>query len=156
EAGSDVAAMRTRAVRDGNGWVLNGEKHLISNAGLADVYVLFAVTEPGAGSRGITAFVVEANAGGLSCEPQVMAAAHPLGRVLLNGCRVGPDAVLGEVNRGFKLGMMTLDRVRPSVGAAACGMAMRAMDEAIAHTSERRQFGQRLADFQLVREKLGR
>lgn len=155
-AGSDVAAMTTRAVRDGDGWVLHGEKHLISNAGIADVYVLFAVTTPGAGSRGITAFVVPGDTPGLTCEPQVLSAPHPLGRVRLTECRVPGNAVLGEVDRGFKLGMMTLDRIRPSVGAAACGMAARALDEAVRHTTTRRQFGQRLADFQLVREKIGR
>lgn len=155
-AGSDVAAMTTTAVRDGDGWVLNGEKHLISNAGIADVYVLFAVTTPGAGSRGITAFVVPADTPGLACEAQVLAAPHPLGRVRLTDCRVPAGAVLGDVDRGFKLGMMTLDRIRPSVGAAACGMAARALDEAVRHTKARRQFGQRLADFQLVREKIGR
>ena len=157
EAGSDVAAMQTVAARDGAGWVLNGEKHLISNAGIADVYVLFAVTTPGAGSRGITAFVVPAETQGLSfAGAQVLSAPHPLGRIRLEGCRVPADAVLGEVDRGFNVGMMTLDRIRPSVGAAACGMAARALDEALRHTTTRRQFGRRLCDFQLVRQKLGR
>ncbi|HUE90154.1 MAG TPA: acyl-CoA dehydrogenase family protein [Vicinamibacterales bacterium] len=156
QAGSDVAAMETQAVRDGGEWVLTGEKHLISNAGLADVYVVFAVTTPGAGSRGITAFVVPAGTPGLTFEPQIMAAPHPLGKIYLDDCRVPAEAVLGEVDRGFKLGMMTLDRIRPSVGAAACGMAARALHEAVVHTRSRRQFGQPLSDFQLVREKLGR
>ncbi len=156
EAGSDVSAMTTTAVRDGDGWRLNGVKHLISNAGIADVYTLFAVTTPEKGSRGITAFLLPADTPGLSAEPQVLAAPHPLGRLTLNDCRLPADAVLGEVDRGFKLGMMTLDRVRPSVGAAACGMAARALDEALRHTRARRQFGQRLADFQLVRATLGR
>lgn len=156
EAGSDVSAMTTTAVRDGDGWRLNGVKHLISNAGIADVYTLFAVTTPEKGSRGITAFLLPADTPGLSAEPQVLAAPHPLGRLTLRDCRLPADAVLGEMDRGFKLGMMTLDRIRPSVGAAACGMAARALDEALRHTIARRQFGQRLADFQLVREKLGR
>jgi acyl-CoA dehydrogenase len=157
EAGSDVAAMRTTATRDGDSWVLDGEKHLISNAGIADVYVLFAVTTPGAGSRGITAFVVPADTPGLSLvEAQVLSAPHPLGHIRLDRCRVPAGAVLGERDRGFKLGMMTLDRIRPSVGAAACGMARRALDEAVAHVSTRRQFGQPLSAFQLVQEKLGR
>jgi acyl-CoA dehydrogenase len=156
-AGSDVSAMQTRAMRDGTGWVIDGEKHLISNAGIADVYILFAVTTPGGGSRGISAFVVPADTPGLSLvEAQVMSAPHPLGRIRLDASRLPADALLGEVDRGFKLGMMALDRIRPSVGAAACGMAARALDEALAHTSMRRQFGQRLSDFQLVREKLGR
>jgi acyl-CoA dehydrogenase len=157
DAGSDVAAMKTLASRDGDGWVIEGEKHLISNAGIADVYVLFAVTTPGAGRRGLTAFVLPADTPGLSLvEAQVMSAPHPLGRLRLDGCRVGAEAVLGDVEQGFKLGMRTLDCIRPSVGAAACGMAARALDEAIRHTSARRQFGQPLSDFQLVREKIGR
>jgi acyl-CoA dehydrogenase len=157
EAGSDVAAMQTTARRDGDAWVLDGEKHLISNAGIASLYLVFAVTTPGAGSRGISLFLVpEATPGLLFDGAQVMAAPHPLGRIRLNGCRVPADALLGEVNAGFKLGMMTLDRVRPSVGAAACGMAARALVEALEHASTRKQFGEPLASFQLVREKIGR
>ncbi|HEY6361828.1 MAG TPA: acyl-CoA dehydrogenase family protein [Vicinamibacterales bacterium] len=157
DAGSDVAAMHTAARRDGADWVLDGEKHLISNAGLADVYVVFAVTSPGEGSRGISAFLVPADARGLAfAGAQTMAAAHPLGRLRFDGCRVGGDALLGEVNRGFTLGMTTLDRLRPTVGAAACGMAARALDEAIARAATRRQFGRPLGDLQIIREKLGR
>lgn len=143
EAGSDVAAMRTTAVRDGAGWVLDGEKHLISNAGTADVYIVFAVTTPSLGSRGITAFVVPSDTPGLSLvETQVMSAPHPLGRMRFEACRLPAGAMIGEMNRGFKLGMMTLDRIRPSVGAAACGMAARALAEALSHVSTRQQFGQ--------------
>jgi acyl-CoA dehydrogenase len=157
QAGSDVAGMRTSARRDGSAWVLNGEKHLISNAGIADVYVVFAVTTPGAGSRGITAFLVPANARGLSfAGAQVLASPHPLGRIRFEHCRVPGDTVIGEVDRGFKLGMMTLDHIRPSVGAAACGMAARALSETLEHASSRTQFGEPLASFQLVREKVGR
>jgi acyl-CoA dehydrogenase len=157
DAGSDVAAMQTTARRDGSGWRLDGAKHLISNAGLADLYVVFAVTTSGAGSRGITAFLVPADARGLAfAGAQTMAAPHPLGRLTFDGCVVGADAVVGPVDGGFRLGMTTLDRLRPGVGAAACGIAARALDEALAHAGSRRQFGQPLADFQLVREKLGR
>ncbi|MGH9346954.1 MAG: acyl-CoA dehydrogenase family protein [Vicinamibacterales bacterium] len=157
DAGSDVAAMRTTARREGSGWVLDGEKHLISNAGIADVYLVFAVTTPGAGSRGISLFIVPADAPGLIyAGPQVLAAPHPLGRIRLEGCTVGNDALLGERDGGFKLGMTTLDRVRPSVGAAACGMAARALVEALQHASTRTQFGAPLASLQLVRDKLGR
>ena len=157
EAGSDVAALRTSARRDGTDWVIDGEKHLISNAGLADLYVLFARTSPDAGSRGISAFIVPAGTSGLTFDgPQVMSAPHPLGRLRFENCRLPADALLGELDRGFKLGMMTLDRLRPSVGAAACGMAARALDEALAHATNRRQFGQPLGEFQLIREKLGR
>lgn len=156
DAGSDVAAMRTTAVRDGDHWVLDGEKHLISNAGIADLHIVFAVTSPGAGSRGVSAFLVPADAPGFSfAGPQVMAAPHPLGRIVLERCRVPGDALLGELDRGFVLGMRTLDRVRPSVGAAACGMAARALDEAVQHARTRRQFGQPLGDLQLVRAWIG-
>jgi acyl-CoA dehydrogenase len=157
EAGSDIAAMTTRARREGAGWVLDGQKHLISNAGIADLYLVFAVTTEGAGSRGISLFIVPADADGVVFEgPQVLAAPHPLGRIRLEGCRVPGDALLGERDAGFKLGMMTLDRVRPSVGAAACGMAARALVETLQHASTRQQFGGTLASFQLVREKIGR
>jgi acyl-CoA dehydrogenase len=157
EAGTDVAAMQTAARRDGSAWVIDGDKHLISNAGLADLYVVFAVTSPGKGSRGISCFLIPAETPGLAfAGPQPMAAPHPLGRLRFQGCRVAADALLGEVDRGFKLGMMTLDRLRPTVGAAACGMAARALDEAVARATTRRQFGQPIGELQLVREKLGR
>jgi alkylation response protein AidB-like acyl-CoA dehydrogenase len=87
---------------------------------------------------------------------QVLAAPHPLGRLRFEKCRIPEDALLGEIDRGFKLGMMTLDRLRPTVGAAACGMAARALDEAVAHASARHQFGQPLGNFQIIREKIGR
>jgi acyl-CoA dehydrogenase len=157
EAGSDVASMKTTARRDGDGYVLDGEKTFISNAGIADFYTVFASTDPSKGSRGISAFVVPADADGLEYTgPQVMSAPHPLGEIAFRGCRVPATARLGEEGGGFKVGMMTLDRLRPTVAAAACGMAQRALDEALAHALERRQFGERLADFQLVKEKLAR
>jgi acyl-CoA dehydrogenase len=157
EAGSDVAAMQTTARRDNEDWILDGEKHLISNAGIADLYLVFAVTKPGAGSRGISLFLIPASTGGLVFErAQVMAAPHPLGRIRLKECRVPSDALLGDLDGGFKLGMMTLDHVRASVGAAACGMAARALVETLEHASTRKQFGEPLATFQLVREKIGR
>jgi len=157
EAGSDVAAMKTTARRDGDWWIIDGEKHLISNAGIADLYLVFAVTTPGAGSRGISLFSVPAATPGFTFEgAQVMAAPHPLGRLRFNGCRVPSSALVGEPNAGFKIGMMTLDRVRPSVGAAACGMAARALIETLRHASSRKQFGEPLSSFQLVREKIGR
>ena len=157
EAGSDAASMKTVARRDGSGWVLDGEKHLISNAGIADLYLVFAVTTEGAGSRGISVFIVRGDADGVVFEgAQVLAAPHPLGRVRFAGCRVPAEALLGERDAGFKLGMMTLDRIRPTVGAAACGMAARALVETLQHASTRRQFGAPLASLQLVREKIGR
>lgn len=156
-AGSDVAAMTTSARRDGTDWVISGEKHLISNAGLADVMIVFAVTNPGKKSRGISAFVVPADTPGVRfVGPQPMAAPHPLGHLAFDDVRVPESALLGALDGGFKIGMATLDRLRPSVGAAACGMAARALQEAVTHASTREQFGQPLAEFQLVRGRLGR
>jgi acyl-CoA dehydrogenase len=155
-AGSDVGALTTTARHDDDGWILEGEKHLISNAGLADIYLVFAKTSPEQGSRGISVFLVPSDTSGLSFEgAQVLAAAHPLGRIRFRNCRVLDSALVGERDRGFKLGMQTLDRLRPTVGAAACGLAARALDEAIAHALERRQFGQALADMPVIRAKVG-
>ena len=157
EAGSDVASMRTTAVRDGSDWVLNGDKHLISNAGLADLYLVFAKTSPEKGSRGISVFLVPADTRGLDFTgAQVMAAPHPLGHLRFTDCRVPDSARLGPVDQGFKLGMATLDQIRPSVGAAACGLAARALEESVTHAKQRQQFNQRLSDMPLVREKIGR
>jgi acyl-CoA dehydrogenase len=156
-AGSDVAAIATRAVRDGDAYVIDGRKSLISNAGLADFYVVFATTDPEAGRDGLSAFLVPSDAPGLRfVGPQVLSAPHPLGEVALEGCRVPADHRLGGEGEGFRIGMATLDRLRPSVGAAACGMAARALREALRHAVRREQFGRPLADFQLVQEKLGR
>ncbi len=157
EAGSDVAAMETVAVRDGDHYVLNGIKTFISNAGIADFYLLFARTGPGEGSRGITAFVLPADAPGFRfVRPLVLADPHPLGEIALEDCRIPAGHRVGAEGEGFKLGMATLDRLRPTVGAAACGMAARALHEAVEHARSRRQFGRPLADFQITREKLGR
>lgn len=157
EVGSDVAAIGTRAVRDGDGYLLDGRKSFISNAGIADFYVVFASTDPEAGRRGLGAFLVPASTAGLRfLGPQVMAAPHPLGEVALEGCRVPASHRLGGEGDGYRLGMATLDRLRPTVGAAACGMAGRALREALRHALVREQFGRPLAEFQLIQEKLGR
>ena len=157
EAGSDVASMTTRAVRDGDDYVLDGHKWFISNAGIADFYVVFASTEPEAGSRGITAFLVPADTDGLVfAGARVMSAPHPLGELRFEGCRIPASNRVGDEGRGFKVAMMTLDQLRPTVGAAACGMAERALREALDHGVRREQFGKPIADFQLVQEKLGR
>ncbi len=157
DAGSDVASMQTTARRDGDQYVLDGTKTFISNAGIADFYTVFAKTDADRGTRGISCFVVGAATPGLRfAEAQVMSAPHPLGTIVLEGCRVAKGTRLGPEGRGFKLGMMTLDRLRPSVGAAACGMAARALHEAIEHARSRRQFGRPLAEFQLVQERLAR
>jgi acyl-CoA dehydrogenase len=157
EAGSDVAAMATRARRDGDGYVLDGAKTLISNAGIADFYTVFASTDPSAGGKGISCFVVSAQSPGLRFGgPQVLSAPHPLGTIAFEGCRVPAANRLGEEGRGFALGLKTLDRLRATVGAAACGMAARALAEALDHARTRRQFGKPLGEFQLVQEKLAR
>lgn len=156
-AGSDVAAIATRAVRDGGDWVIDGHKWLISNAGIADFYVVFASTEPGSGNRGLSAFVVEADAPGLTYSgAQVMSEPHPLGELTFEACRVPADHLLGEENAGFKVAMATLDRLRPTVAAAACGMAERALREALDHAVAREQFGRPIAEFQIIQDKLGR
>jgi acyl-CoA dehydrogenase len=155
EAGSDVGSMTTRAARDGNDYTLDGTKTLISNAGLADLYTVFAVTDPTSRPQGITAFVVPAEAPGVRLvKPQVMSAPHPLGEIAFDAVRVPLDWRLGGEGEGFQLGMRTLDRLRATVAAAACGMAARALEEALGHARERRQFGKPLAEFQLTQAKL--
>jgi acyl-CoA dehydrogenase len=157
EAGSDVAAIATTARKDGGSYVLSGAKKFISNAGIADFYLVFATTDPKAGSKGISCFVVPADTPGLRfVGPQVLSAPHPLGEIALEDCRVPAGHRLGEEGRGFVLGLKTLDRWRPSVGAGACGMAARALAEALAHARTRRQFGKPLAEFQLIQAKLAR
>lgn len=157
EAGSDVAAIGTTARRDGGSYVLTGTKTLISNAGIADFYVVFASTDPAAGRRGLSCFVVPAETAGLRfAGAQVLSAPHPLGELAFDDCRVPLDHRVGAEGRGLALGLATLDRLRPTVGAAACGMAARALAEALAHAKARRQFGVPLAEFQLVQEKLAR
>ena len=157
EAGSDVASLTTRARRDGDAYVLDGGKCFISNAGIADYYTVFATTDPAAGGRGIGCFVVPADTPGLRfVRSQVLSSPHPLGEIVLEGCRVPVANRLGEEGKGFALGLKTLDRLRATVGAAACGMAMRALAEALAHARGRRQFGKPLGEFQLIQEKLAR
>jgi acyl-CoA dehydrogenase len=157
EAGSDVAAMRTTARADGDDYVLDGVKTFISNAGIADFYTVFATTDPSKGHRGISCFVVPRDAPGLRfVRPLVLSAPHPLGEIAFEACRVPASCRLGEEGAGFKLGLATLDRLRPSVAAAACGMAARALHEALRHATSRRQFDAPLSDFQLIREKLAR
>jgi acyl-CoA dehydrogenase len=155
EAGSDVSSMQTTARRDGDSYVLNGQKTLISNAGIADFYTVFASTDASRGTRGISCFVVAADTPGFRfVGAQKLSAPHPLGEIAFDDCRVSADCRLGAEGEGFKLGMATLDRLRPTVGAAACGMAARALDEAARHAVTRRQFGKPLAEFQLIQEKI--
>ncbi|NNM31528.1 MAG: acyl-CoA dehydrogenase [Gemmatimonadetes bacterium] len=155
EAGSDVGSMATRAELDGDAYVLSGGKTFISNAGIADYYVVFAATAPEDGSRGLSAFVVPADTPGLVFKGAlVMSAPHPLGELAFEECRVPVDHLLAQEGEGFKVGMSTLDRLRPTVAAAACGMAGRALSEALAHAAGRTQFGKPLGSFQLIQDKL--
>jgi acyl-CoA dehydrogenase len=156
-AGSDVAAIATTARRDGAGYVLDGTKTLISNAGLADLYVVFASTDRTQGSKGISCFLVPGDGPGLRfIGPQIMSAPHPLGEIAFESCRVPAEALLGIEGRGYGLGLAALDRLRPTVAAAACGMAARALAESLDHVKRREQFGRPLAHFQLVQQKLAR
>ena len=156
EAGSDVAAIACSARDDGDAYVLDGEKTWISNGGIADVYCVFARTGEEPGTRGISAFVVEAGTPGLAIAERIeVIAPHPLARLRFDGCRVPKANRLGAPGEGFKLAMRTLDIFRASVAAAALGFARRALDEALAHARRRSMFGQHLADFQLTQAALG-
>jgi acyl-CoA dehydrogenase len=156
EAGSDVAAIQTTARREGDTYVINGTKRFISNAGIADFYTVFARTGSGEGSRpSLSAFVVSAKMQGFSVvERTLLMAPHPIGEIAFNDCRVPAEDMVGNEGDGFRLAMNTLDTFRSSVGAAACGMARRAFDEALRYALTRRQFGRLLAEHQLVQEKL--
>ncbi|MFF8277159.1 acyl-CoA dehydrogenase family protein [Streptomyces lateritius] len=151
DAGSDAAALALEARPDGaGGWLLHGEKRWISNAPEADFATVFARTTPGAGARGVTAFLVPADRPGLSGSPLDMLAPHALGSLVFDGVPVGRADVLGEVDRGFRVAMTTLNLFRPSVGAFAVGMAQAALDATLAHTAARPAFGGVLRDLQAV------
>jgi acyl-CoA dehydrogenase len=153
-AGTDAGALALHAERDGKGYRLSGTKVFISNAPDADVYTIFARTTPGAGTKGITAFIVNGDAKGLTGTVMRLLSAHPIGRLELDGVLVSEQQVLGEVNRGFKLAMRTLDLFRPSVGASVIGMAQAALDAAVAHASSRQAFGRPIKEFQAVSHQL--
>jgi acyl-CoA dehydrogenase len=154
-AGSDVAAMQCDARRDGDGYILNGDKTWISNGGIADFYVVFARSGEGEGSRGVSAFVVDSGTAGFKIGERVeVIAPHPLARLIFENCRVPGTHLLGEAGRGFKVAMATLDVFRTSVAAAALGFARRALSEALGRATSRKMFGQTLADFQLTQAKL--
>ncbi|WP_405823720.1 acyl-CoA dehydrogenase family protein [Streptomyces sp. NBC_00838] len=158
-AGSDAAALALDAVADdrpggpgapGPGWLLTGEKRWISNAPEADFYTVFARTTPGAGARGVTAFLVPADRPGLTGSPIEMLSPHPIGALAFDSVRVTAADVLGEVDQGFRVAMNTLNLFRPSVGAFAVGMAGAALEAALAHTADRTAFGGPLKDLQSV------
>jgi acyl-CoA dehydrogenase len=155
DAGSDVSAIATTATRDSNSWRLDGVKTWISNAGLAAFYIVFARTGEGPGTKGLSAFVVDADCSGLDASERInVIAPHPLGTLRLTNCRVPTECLLGQPGQGFKIAMATLDIFRSTVGAAALGFARRALDEAAGRALKRRMFGRVQADFQLTQVKL--
>ncbi|MGZ4248309.1 MAG: acyl-CoA dehydrogenase family protein [Solirubrobacteraceae bacterium] len=158
DAGSDPGGMLTKAVQDGDEWVINGTKNWITNLGVADFYVVFAVTDAQAGhSRGITAFVVEADRPGFSVgklEHKLGIRGSPTGQPIFDDVRVPQENVVGDVNRGFKVAMATLDHSRLGVAAQALGIAQGATDYAAAYARERKQFGQPINSFQAIQFKL--
>ena len=155
DAGSDVAALQCAARVEGDHAVLDGEKTWISNGGIADFYVVFARSGEAPGSRGISAFVVEAGMRGLAIAERIeVIAPHPLARLRFTSCRVPLSQRIGAGGEGFKVAMRTLDVFRTSVAAAALGFARRAMEEALARAASRKMFGHTLADFQLTQARL--
>jgi alkylation response protein AidB-like acyl-CoA dehydrogenase len=150
DAGSDVASMKTRAVRDGDSYVLNGSKYWITNAGISDLYVIFAKTDPGAGARGVSCFVVEKDFGLEIGKLEKKMGMHgsPTGEVILNDVRVPAANMVGAEGEGFKIAMHTLDRSRPSSAAQAVGLAQGAIDYAKGYMKERQAFGHPIAEFQ--------
>jgi acyl-CoA dehydrogenase len=151
EAGSDVAAMTTSARLEGDHYILDGTKTWISNGGIADFYTVVARTDEAPGAKGLTAFVVDADAPGLEVAERInVTAPHPLATLCFRHCRVPAANRVGDAGAGFKVAMSTLDVFRASVGAAALGFARRALDEALTRARSRRMFGQALADFQLT------
>jgi len=151
EAGSDAAAMRTRAEPDGDHYVINGAKRWITNAGVSEFYTVFAVTDPSAGSKGITAFVVEKADSGVSFgapERKLGIKGSPTREVYFDNLRIPASRMIGSVGEGFKIALRTLDHTRVTIAAQAVGIAQGALDFAVGYVKERRQFGQRVADFQ--------
>lgn len=157
DAGSDVAALKCSAKRDGESYLINGEKTWISNGGIADFYVTFARTGEEAGSKGISSFIVDANSPGLKIAERIeVMAPHPLARLVFENCKIPATQLLGEEGQGFKIAMSTLDIFRSSVAAASLGFARRALHESLSRSASRKMFGQTLADFQLTQAKLAK
>jgi alkylation response protein AidB-like acyl-CoA dehydrogenase len=150
DAGSDVAAMSTRAVRDGDSYVLNGTKYWITNAGISDLYVVFAKTDPSAGSRGVSCFLVEREHGLRIGKLERKMGMHgsPTGEVILEDVRIPVTNRIGEEGQGFMIAMHTLDRSRPSIAAQALGIAQGALDYAVGYVKQRQAFGHPIAEFQ--------
>jgi acyl-CoA dehydrogenase len=154
-AGSDVGAIETMAVKNNDQWVLNGQKIFTSLAPDADIYTVFAKTDPDQGTRGISAFVVEKGWEGFDPGKRMdLMAAHPIGEPVFKDCGVPQENLIGELNAGFKISMRNLDFFRSTVGAAAVGMAQAALDEAVSYAKGRSQFGKSIAEFQSIQFKL--
>jgi alkylation response protein AidB-like acyl-CoA dehydrogenase len=153
DAGSDVGSMRCRAVRDGEDYVLSGTKYWITNAGVSDLYTVFAKTDPDAGSRGISCFLVEAGWGVkiAKLESKMGMRGSPTGEVVFDDVRVPASNLIGAEGDGFRIAMHTLDRSRPTIGAQSVGIAQGAIDAATTYVGERRAFGQPIANFQGLR-----
>jgi alkylation response protein AidB-like acyl-CoA dehydrogenase len=151
-SGSDAGAMRSRAVKDGDDWVITGSKRFITGAGASDLYTYFAVTDPdGSKGRNITAFIITKDSPGFSLgrkEDKMGIRGSPTREVILEGCRVPATNVIGEVNGGFQIAMRTLDFSRPTIAAQALGIAQGAFDYAVAYCAERKQFGKPVSSFQ--------
>jgi alkylation response protein AidB-like acyl-CoA dehydrogenase len=153
EAGSDAAAMKTRAVRDGDHWVLNGTKRWITNAGVSEYYTVMAVTDPAQGARGISAFVLEKNDPGVSfgaLEKKLGIKGSPTREVIMDDVRIPADRIIGDEGTGFKTALATLDHTRVTIAAQALGIAQGALDYAVGYVKEREQFGKPIGDFQGV------
>ena len=151
EAGSDIGSMKTRAIRDGDSWVLNGAKRWITNAGVSEFYTVFATVDPALGAKGITTFLVEKSDSGLSFgapERKLGIKGSPTREVYLDNVRLGQDRLIGDVGEGMKIALGTLDHTRVTIAAQALGIAQGALDAAVAYVKERKQFGKAIAEFQ--------
>ncbi len=155
QAGSDVAAVATTARREGGAWVLDGQKTWISNGGIADHYVVFARSGEGAGSKGLSAFIVDAGTAGLEIAARIpLIAPHPIAKLEFRSCKVPANALIGAPGEGFRIAMATLDVFRTTVGAAALGLARRGLEEALSRVRSREAFGKPLSAFQLTQARL--
>ena len=154
-AGSDVSSLETKAVRRGREYCLTGTKHFISNAGIADSYVVFASTQPDKKGKGISAFVLDAKTPGIVLKEKTeLLSSHPIGVIAFEECVVAGSSLLGNEGDGLKVAFGTLDVLRCTVGAAAVGLAQRALEEAVRYSQARRQFGRAIAEFQGIQFKL--
>ncbi|MBI2531136.1 MAG: acyl-CoA dehydrogenase family protein [Deltaproteobacteria bacterium] len=153
--GADVASLKTLAARRGKSFCLTGTKRFISNAGIADHYVVFASTEPEKKAKGVSAFIVDANAPGLIVKEKTeVLSPHPIGVLAFENCEIAEDAMIGKAGEGLNIAFGTLDLLRCTVGAAAVGLAQRALEEAVRYAGARQQFGQAIARFQGIQFKL--